>query len=93
LLRALRDAKATDPELARSWDELETWRLAGQGRFVAVLAETAGLRPDRTVAEATDVLWALCSLAVHDQLVLERGWSAGRYEAWLTEALTRELLG
>lgn len=93
LLRALRDAKASDPELTRLWDELEAWRLAGQGRFVAHLAEAGGLRSDRSIEEATDVVWTLCSLAVHDHLVIERGWRAEQYEAWLAGALASELLG
>src|SRR5512146_2364773 len=93
LLRALRDAKASDPELSRLWDELEAWRRTGQGRFVAVLAEGGGLRPDRSLDEATDILWTLCSLGVYDHLVIERGWSAERYEAWLAEVLGRELVG
>jgi AcrR family transcriptional regulator len=92
LLRALRDAKASDPELARLWDELEQWRFEGQGRFVAHLAERGALRADRSVEEARDVIWTLCSLSVHDLLVLERGWTAAQYEAWLTAALTSELL-
>ena len=93
LLRALRDAKASDPELARLWDELEAWRIEGQGRFVAHLAESGSLRADRSVGEATDILWTLCSLAVHDQLVVERGWTAEEYETWLAAALAGELLG
>jgi hypothetical protein len=93
LLRALRDAKASDPELTRLWDELEAWRLDGQGRFVAHLAERGSLRADRSLEEATDVAWTLCSLAVHDHLVVDRGWTAERYEAWLTAALSSELLG
>lgn len=92
LLRALRDARATDLELARLWDELESWRRDGQGRFVAVLAERGALRPDRTTEEAGDILWTLCSLAVHDDLVLGRGWSSERYEVWLSDTLARELL-
>jgi hypothetical protein len=32
-------------------------------------------------------------LAVHDLLILGRGWSYERYEAWLAAALIRELLG
>ena len=44
------------------------------------------------VDAARDVVWTLCSLAVHDLLVLERGWSYGHYETWLTAALVRELL-
>jgi AcrR family transcriptional regulator len=93
LLRALRGAAATDPELAQLWDQLEAARLVGQGRFTGMLAERGVLRPGLAVEEARDVTWTLCSLAVHDLLVIDRGWSGERYQAWLTEGLTRELLG
>jgi AcrR family transcriptional regulator len=92
LLRALRDARASDPDLGRLWDELKAWRFAGQGRFVAVLAEGGALRADLTVPEAIDILWTLCSLAVYDLLVTERGWTSQRYQAWLTAVLIGELL-
>jgi AcrR family transcriptional regulator len=92
LLRALLGAVATDPELKAVWDEMEAWRLAGQGRFVAMLAERASLRPGLSVEEARDVVWTLCSLAVHDLLVVARSWTSEQYQEWLTAALTRELL-
>lgn len=92
LLRTLRDAKASDSDLARLWDELEARRLKGQGRMVAHLAEGGGLRANRSPEEARDIVWVLCSLAVHDLLVIERGWTDERYEAWLTETLTHELV-
>jgi AcrR family transcriptional regulator len=92
LLRALRDARAGDLELDRLWNEMEAWRLAGQGRFVAHLAAQGALRPDRSLEEATDLVWTLCSLAVHDLLVLERGWLEERYQAWLESTLVRDLL-
>ena len=92
LLRALVGSIAGDPELRALWEELEAWRLAGQGRFVGLLAEGGRLRPGLAVDDAVDVTWTLCSLAVHDLLVLGRGWTAERYQAWLTAALTRELL-
>ena len=93
ILRALRDAKAGDPELAQLWAEMEAWRYEGQGRFVGMLAGRGVIRADRTVDEAKDVVFALCSLAMYDQLVVDRGWDEDRYEAWLAETLTRELLG
>jgi AcrR family transcriptional regulator len=93
LLRALRDARAHDRELARLWDELEASRLEGQGRFAAMLASRGVLRAGLSREAATDVIWTLCSLAVYDLLVGSRGWSEERYEAWLTTALTHELLG
>ena len=93
VLRALRDAKATEPELERLWAELEAWRLEGQGRFATRLAERGVLRPGLPVPEARDIVWTLCSLAVYDLLVLERGWTVERYESWLVAVLTEQLLG
>jgi AcrR family transcriptional regulator len=93
LLRALRDAKGSDPELGRLWDGMEAQRLEGQGRFVQMLADRRALKPGVAVDAAIDVLWTLCSLAVYDLLVLERRWSDDRYQAWLTDVLVRELVG
>jgi AcrR family transcriptional regulator len=92
LLRALRDAGGTDPELRRLWDQMEAWRLDGQGRFVRMLAERGALRDGLEVEAGIDIAWALCSLAVYDLLVLGRGWGDERYRDWLTDALACELL-
>lgn len=93
LLRALRDARASDAELQRLWDEMEAGRLEGQGRFVRMLAERGALMPGLVVDVAIDIAWTLCSLAVYDLLVFDRGWSDERYQSWLTDALIRELFG
>lgn len=93
LLRALHAAGPADSELQRLWDEMEAWRYSGQSRFVEMLAEQGRLPPERPVEEACDIVWTLCSLAVHDLLILGRGWDYERYEAWLAAMLTRELLG
>jgi hypothetical protein len=37
-------------------------------------------------------VWTLCSLAVHDLLVVDRGWTPEHYEEWLAAALVHELL-
>jgi AcrR family transcriptional regulator len=92
LLRALQGAAAGDPELRALWAEIEASRLAGQGRFVGMLAERGALRPGLSVDEARDQLWALCSLAIYDMLVETRGWAVERYEAWLASALQQLLL-
>jgi hypothetical protein len=93
LLRVLRDARGGDPELRRLWDEMEAWRLDGQGRFVRMLGDRGALRPGLAVDDGIDLTWTLCSLAVYDLLVLGREWSDERYEAWLTRALESELIG
>ncbi len=93
LLRAVRDGAASEPELKVLWSELESARYEGQGRFVSMLQQRGALRPGQSVEGGTDVVWSLCSLGVHDLLVIERGWSAERYEAWLSNTLAHELLG
>jgi len=93
LLRALCDAKASDAELGRLWDEMEVRRLDGQGQFVRMLADRGAIKPGLAVDAGIDVTWTLCSLAVYDLLVLGRGWSDNRYQTWLTETLVFELLG
>ena len=93
LLRALRDAAGTDAELAGLWREMESWRLNGQGRFVGQLAEHAGLRHGLSVEDGRDIVFALCSLSVHDILVIERGWTDDRYRDWLAATLGDALLG
>lgn len=92
LLRALRDGIASDPELRGVWDEMEAWRLEGQGRFASMLGERGVLRAGLSIERARDIVWTLCSLAVHDLLVAERGWTSEQYQEWLSDALTCQLL-
>jgi hypothetical protein len=92
LLRVLIGAAATDAELAKLWAQIENERLNGMGRFAGLLADRGVLRPELSVEDARDLLWTLNSLAVHDLLVQQRGWSPERYRDWLAAALARELL-
>jgi hypothetical protein len=92
VLRALRDGTASDPELRGVWDEMEAWRLEGQGRFASMLGERGLLRAGRSIERARDIVWTVCSLPVHDLLVAERGWTSEQYQEWLSDALTCQLL-
>jgi hypothetical protein len=42
--------------------------------------------------DAADVVFALASPEVYRLLVLDRGWSGDRYEAWLRTILADQLL-
>ena len=92
LLRALAGAAASDAELRTLWDGIERQRLEGQGRLATRLGDRGVLRADLDVETARDIIWTLCSLAVHDMLVMTRGWTASRYEAWLAATLASGLL-
>jgi AcrR family transcriptional regulator len=90
--RLLMQAAAADPELAAVWTQLEAQRLDGMRRIAQRLADRGALRPGLSVEEAGDVLWTLNSLAVHDLLVLQRGWTSERYRDWLAATNARALL-
>jgi AcrR family transcriptional regulator len=92
LFRVSVAAAAADPELAAVWKELEGVRLWGSEQFARLLASRNALRPGVSVEQARDVLWTINSHAVHDLLVVERGWSPERYRDWLTETLIAALL-
>jgi AcrR family transcriptional regulator len=92
LYRVLVGAANSDPELAEVLDALEARRLHGLGGLASQLAESRALRSDLSVDGARDIIWTLCSTAVHDLLVRQRGWSAEAYRGWLAATLKRELL-
>jgi len=92
LLRVLRDAAPTDPELETLWRTIEDGRRFGQAGFVAMLAGRGVLRAGLSVEEGRDGLWTLTSLAVWDMLVGTCGWTVEHYERWLADRLIDLLL-
>ncbi len=56
------------------------------------LDERGALRPDLSVHEARDAMFALSSPELYDLLVLRRGWSLASYGTFVTRALTAALL-
>ena len=91
-LELLRTAHAVAPELAELAREIEMRRRQNQGRLVAYLDEHHMLRQGLPVEEATDVLWTLTSYDLYRMLVVERRWEPVRYETWLAQLLTQQLL-
>ena len=92
LLRVLRDAAPSDPELETLWRSIEDSRRFGQSGFVRMLAGRGVLRAGLSVDEARDGLWTLTSLTVFDMLVGTCGWTVERYGRWLSDRLTNLLL-
>lgn len=92
-LDAVRFGSATEPELARLWDEVEAGRYAGQTRLVRAIAKTAGLRPGLNVRSAADELWTLTAHDTYRLMVDVRGWAPVRFERWLVTTLSVLLLG
>ena len=92
LYRVLVAAADSDQELRDVLDGMEARRLHGLAGLAAQLAESRALRSDLSVDDARDIIWTLCSPAVHELLVGARDWTPETYRHWLASALQRELL-
>ena len=93
IYRILVSAADSDPEAAALLDQLTQQRQEGQGRVATALARAKALRPGMRARDAADVIHALASPELYRLLVVDRAWSAERYERWLAETLANQLLG
>lgn len=87
LTRVLESAAGLDADLRALNDDLRAQRQLGMTFLASVLDERGALRPGLTVTEAADVLWLLNDSTPYHRLVVEQGWPADRYEAWLADTL------
>jgi AcrR family transcriptional regulator len=92
LYEAVRNASATDNDIAQLYATLKQQRLTGASITVQALAALGPLRGDVDLDTATDILWALKDPALCTALVTDRGWPADRYETWLARAMQQSLL-
>lgn len=89
---ALRDASSTEPESKQVWREINDRRAMNMRKLVRDLNSTGRMRPDLSLSEAADVIWATNSAEMYVMLTVERGWSSRRYEKWLADSWCRLLL-
>ena len=80
-----------DPALQRAWDDRLTHRLEGARAIAARLKQEEVLRPELSTDSAADLIWSLLSLRMWEDLVVVRGWPAGRYREHVEELLMRGL--
>jgi AcrR family transcriptional regulator len=92
LYRVLVAAADSDPALREVLNGIEARRLHGLRALAGQLAESRALRSDLSGEQARDIIWTLCSPAVHELLVGARDWTPETYRRWLASALQRELL-
>ncbi len=92
LFRALEVAADGDDEARRLLDEFRGQRLVDARAVVKRLATLDALSETMSRADATDVAWLATDPLLFDRLVRSRGWSVGKFEAWLTATLTGQLL-
>jgi hypothetical protein len=92
LHEAVRNAAATDDDIARLHATVKQQRHTGARVVAETLAALGPLRDDLDLGAATDVLWLLKDPALYTALVGDRGWPAERYQVWLARAMQASLL-
>jgi len=92
LLRFMRESG--DPGLLTRYREREEQRLEAmtQSGLVAMLENSGRLRPGMSATEAVAVIWSWSGPDHYTDLVFERGWTATRYEQWLSDSMINTLL-
>jgi AcrR family transcriptional regulator len=85
-----RDGAASSRDAAEVWKQIRHETLTAMTMFASDLANTGQLRVSSR--QARDVLWTYHAPELYELLVLERGWSAGRYGKFIAHALIAALL-
>jgi AcrR family transcriptional regulator len=91
LLELIRSA-SSDNEVRALWNEIDTKLRHVAEDFVKQLSVAGALRPDLSIREAADALWALNHPTVWQLLVVQQRWTAAAYAVWLERTLASELL-
>ena len=92
VLLLVREAAASDPELARLQAEMDAARLTRMTHNARTLLKGRHLRSGITLEAAADVLWTYSSPELYELLVIRRGWSPERYGHFIADAMVSALL-
>jgi hypothetical protein len=88
----VRQAAASDPELARLQEEMDAARLTRMTHNARTLLKGGHLRSGLTLDAATDVLWTYSSPELYELLVIRREWSLERYGRFIADSMISALL-
>ena len=81
--RAIQRVRRIDPDAAGHWELVMADQQACCRRLAIWLAREHRLAPPWTVQTAADMLWALMSFDLLEELLVDRGWSPQRYRTYL----------
>lgn len=92
LADAIDAARLTEPAAEAAWQDRMASRRRACAMIVGRLADEGVLAPEWTQSDAADFLWSLTSVRVWRDLVIDRGWSARKYERHLMRVARAALL-
>lgn len=92
LAAVLEVARRSDPDFDAAWQDRMAHRRGNMGAVVKWLADAGELADGMSVKSGTDIVWTMLSVHVFEDLVVDRGWSTERYEAFVEDVLHHRLL-
>lgn len=92
ILLLVREAAASDAEMATLLKELDADRLRRMTVNARHLHDAGHLRSGVSLSEAADVMWTYTSAELYESLVLRRGWAVERYGRFVADAISAALL-
>ena len=91
-LGLLRHASGFSPALRKMEEEFERIRYEKQAARLDLLFASGKARPGLSLEEARRILWMYTSRDVYRMLVHDGGWTADRYQQWLSRTLVEALV-
>lgn len=91
-VKALDGARRSDPDAAMVWQDQSEDRRQGCRRLAKWLQRDGALAPGWTVSDAADLIWAVASPRMYEELVVDRGWTPSRFTRHLQVALRAALV-
>lgn len=92
MFEAVRRAADADAAVAELWETMLDNRRAGAAMVVKQVQRVGSLRPGMRTDRATDLLSIFNDPGHYHLLVVDRGWSAKAFTAWLAEQMRHNLL-
>jgi AcrR family transcriptional regulator len=88
----IRDAAATDPEMAALLGDSDRQRRDRMCHNARTLADRGHLKPGITLEDATDVMWTYSSPELYELLVIRCGWNLTRYGRFIADSMAAALV-
>ena len=92
VFRTIREAAASDPEIAELERARNAQRLANYGQAARLLAERNALRSGITFEEAAATIFAIGHPETYRALVIDGGWTNDGWATWAHAALVASVL-
>jgi len=93
IMRIVRDAASSDPDMAAQWETNRRQTLSAHKVIAQHLSDQQALRHGMTVDGATDIIYALVSLDLYSLLTEQLQWTPHQWRDWTNRTLAEALLG